>query len=203
VPPNRKRIGIRAPADAWKHLGELLEAHRRVELGYRSRGKFAAGRLPPTPSGNANVRLVSDIENSYRPDTYPAGTLRQIAGYYGVAYESMLAVLHGEADKLIPAEPVPPSMPSAPAAPGSDSRRTSQAIGEDNAPASWPHAEDIWERLYDLAVDGNSDPTGADLFGEGTDDARSWDDPRLRQLYLLRERVRYIADLRRREAGAQ
>lgn len=203
MPPNRKRIGIRAPADAWKHLGELLEAHRRVELGYRSRGKFAAGRLPPTPSGNANVRLVSDIENSYRPDTYPAGTLRQIAGYYGVAYESMLAVLHGEADKLIPAEPVPPSMPSAPAAPGSDSRRTSQAIGEDNAPASWPHAEDIWERLYDLAVDGNSDPTGADLFGEGTDDARSWDDPRLRQLYLLRERVRYIADLRRREAGAQ
>jgi hypothetical protein len=203
VPPNRKRIGIRAPADAWKHLGELLEAHRRVELGYRSRGKFAAGRLPPTPSGNANVRLVSDIENSYRPDTYPAGTLRQIAGYYGVAYESMLAVLHGEADKLIPAEPVPPSMPSAPAAPGSDSRRTSQAIGEDNAPASWPYAEDIWERLYDLAVDGNSDPTGADLFGEGTDDARSWDDPRLRQLYLLRERVRYIADLRRREAGAQ
>lgn len=203
MPPNRKRIGIRAPADAWKHLGELLEAHRRVELGYRSRGKFAAGRLPPTPSGNANVRLVSDIENSYRPDTYPAGTLRQIAGYYGVAYESMLAVLHGEADKLIPAEPVPPSMPSAPAAPGSDSRRTSQAIGEDNAPASWPYAEDIWERLYDLAVDGNSDPTGADLFGEGTDDARSWDDPRLRQLYLLRERVRYIADLRRREAGAQ
>jgi hypothetical protein len=158
VPPNRKRIGIRAPADAWKHLGELLEAHRRVELGYRSRGKFAAGRLPPTPSGNANVRLVSDIENSYRPDTYPAGTLRQIAGYYGVAYESMLAVLHGEADKLIPAEPVPPSMPSAPAAPGSDSRRTSQAIGEDNAPASWPYAEDIWERLYDLAVDGNSTP---------------------------------------------
>lgn len=203
MPPNRKRIGIRAPADAWKHLGELLEAHRRVELGYRSRGKFAAGRLPPTPSGNANVRLVSDIENSYRPDTYPAGTLRQIAGYYGVAYESMLAVLHGEADKLIPAEPVPPSMPSAPAAPGSDSRRTSQAIGEDNAPASWPYAEDIWERLYDLAVDGNSDPTGADLFGEGTDDARSWDDPRLRQLYLLRERVRYIADLRRREADAQ
>jgi hypothetical protein len=94
-------------------------------------------------------------------------------------------------------------MPSAPAAPGSDSRRTSQAIGEDNAPASWPYAEDIWERLYDLAVDGNSDPTGADLFGEGTDDARGWDDPRLRQLYLLRERVRYIADLRRREAGAQ
>jgi hypothetical protein len=128
VPPNRKRIGIRAPADAWKHLGELLEAHRRVELGYRSRGKFAAGRLPPTPSGNANVRLVSDIENSYRPDTYPAGTLRQIAGYYGVAYESMLAVLHGEADKLIPAEPVPPSMPSArplPAATAGGHRRRS------------------------------------------------------------------------------
>lgn len=190
--------------------GRCVEAPRRAPRSAPPRrarlpvpGKVRRRSAAADPSGNANVRLVSDIENSYRPDTYPAGTLRQIAGYYGVAYESMLAVLHGEADKLIPAEPVPPSMPSAPAAPGSDSRRTSQAIGEDNAPASWPYAEDIWERLYDLAVDGNSDPTGADLFGEGTDDARSWDDPRLRQLYLLRERVRYIADLRRREAGAQ
>ena len=75
--------------------------------------------------------------------------------------------------------------------------------GEDHVTARWSYAEPIWERLYDLARAGNLDPTGADLFGEGTDDARTWDDPRLRRLLPLPERVRNIADLRRREAGTR
>jgi hypothetical protein len=196
VAPNRKRHAIDAARERWLLLGELLQG-RRQELGYRHRPEFARGRLPPTEQGNPNTRLVADVEMGYR-DTFPPGTLRELARAYGVNYESAIAVLRGEADGLIPAKP---ALPPAPTTPGSDGRKASPANGEDNAAASWPYAEAIWELLYDLAVDGNSDPTGADLFGHGTDDARTWDDPRLRRLLPLRERVWNIADLCRREAG--
>jgi hypothetical protein len=197
VAPNRKRHAITAAEDRWDLLGELFQA-RRMELGYRSRRAFAEARLPRTPYGNANVRLVHDIENNLRPNSWPVGTLREIARTYQVTYDSITAVLRGEADKLNPAESNPPP---APATPGSDSRRTPPVTGEDRNTATWPYAEAIWQRLHELATAGNPDPTGADLFGEGTDDARTWDDPRLRRLWPLRERVWNIADLHRREAG--
>jgi hypothetical protein len=182
------------PRGRWQLLGELLQA-RRQELGFRSLTAFARERLAPTDSGNTNSRLVRDLENAYR-DTFPTGTLRFLARAYEVTYESVLAVLRGEADALSSADPLP-----SPSAPAGDSRRTPPVAGEDYAAASWPYAEPIWERLYDLARAGNTDPRGADLFGDGTDDARTWDDPRQQRLLSLRERVRYIADLRRREAG--
>ena len=195
--PNRKRHAIEAPDDAWKRLGELLE-YRRKQLGYQHRPAFARARLGKTPGGNLNLRMPADIEKNYRPNTYPPGTLRQLADAYRVTYESVTAVLSGEATELSPVQSAP-----APASAAHDNGggRALPTTGEDNAAASWLYAEAIWERLYDLAAGGNSDPAGADLFGEGTDDARTWDDPRLRRILPLRERVRNIADLRRREAA--
>ena len=194
---NRKRLGIQGPEDAWKRLGELLEEWRRVQLSYKFRTKFAEARLPETPDGNPNVRLVTDIENSLRPNRWPAGTLKEIAAAYGVTYESVLAVLQGEAGGLILAKTAPPP---APAAPGRNSGRTPPVTGEDKNGATWPYAEAIWQRLLELA--GNPDPTGAELFGEDTDEARIWDVPSLRQLCSVPERVWMIADLHHREAGS-
>jgi hypothetical protein len=188
-----KRPAVQANEQEWRRLGELLQL-RRSELGYQFRPAFVEAR-------GINIRRVSDIENNYRPNTFPPGSLREIAQAYQVTYDSIGALLRGEADELIPAEPAPPRASSAPTAPVGDSRATPMVTGEDDVTASWSYAEPIWERLYDLARAGNLDPTGADLFGEGTDDARTWDDPRLRRLLPLRERVRNIADLRRREAG--
>ena len=186
MPPNRKHIGITAPAAAWRQLGELLEAWRRIELGYRSRVQFASARLRATPQGNANVRLVSDIENSYRPVTYPAGTLKEIAEAYGVAYESMVAVLRGQADHLTPA--VASARQQLPAPPIDDAARTA---------ADRPYADRIWADLRAWAAKGVTDPSGAQLFGPGTPDAQAWDGTRGRM--DDGDRVWHIADLQRRD----
>ncbi len=180
--PDRRPV-IRAPEAAWHRLGELLQL-RRAELGYRRRPEFTKDR-------DINVRLVTDIENNYRPNTFLTPTLRDIAQAYAVTWDSLAGVLAGTAEKL---EPAPPPAPATQLPP---------MTGEDKNAATWPYAEAVWQRLHELASAGNPDPTGADLFGEGTDDARTWDDLRLRQLLPLRERVRNIADLRRREAGTQ
>lgn len=181
---NRKRIGITAPGDAWCRLGELLEAWRRVELGYRSRVKFAADRLPATPQGNANVRLVSDIENNYRPDTYPAGTLREIAQAYGVTYESIGAVLRRETDHLDAATPAPSR--DLPAAPMDDEHREN---------AVRPYATVIWDALLRLAGQGIASPSGVQL-GLQSGDAKVWDGSA--GAMSLADRAWLVADIQRR-----
>jgi hypothetical protein len=97
---------IQAGEEAWRRLGELLQ-RRRSDLGYRRRPAF-------TRDHGINIRLVTDIENVYRPNTFLTPTLQQIARAYAVTYDSMVAVLRGEADELAPAEPTP-SVPAAPA----------------------------------------------------------------------------------------
>jgi hypothetical protein len=184
--PNRKRIGITAPDARWKLLGDLLEAWRRTELGFRSRVQFAANRLQPTPLGNANVRLVSDIENSYRPDTYPAGTLREIAQAYGVAYESVTAVLRGEADELAAAAPPRHQLPPAPMDDG------------DRESAVRPYATRIWDALLRLAGQGIVSPTGAQL-GLDPGDAKVWDGSA--GAMSLADRAWLVADIQRRRDG--
>ena len=90
---------VRAPEEAWRRLGERLQL-RRGELGYRRRPAFCETR-------DINTRLVADIENAYRPNTFLPATLKQIAQAYEVTYDSITALLRGEADVLIPAEPAP------------------------------------------------------------------------------------------------
>src|SRR6266704_2765483 len=66
-----------APEDGRRILGELLP-QRRIELGYARRPAFARDRLPLTPMGNPNTRMLADIEKAYRK-RFPEPTLRQLA----------------------------------------------------------------------------------------------------------------------------
>jgi len=186
---NRKRIGVRAPDDRWKLLGELLEARRRVALGYQYRPAFARARLPRTPDGHENVRLVQDIENNLR-HSYPAGTLRQIAAYYAVTYDSLTAVLAGTADALVPAAPSAPAASVTQLPPMTDAARIASAR---------PYADAIQRRLRELAGQGDTDPAGNRVFPAAPDDAKAWDGIGARM--DIDDRVWFIADLQRRADG--
>jgi hypothetical protein len=63
------------------------------------------------------------------------------------------------------------------------------------------YATPIWERLLRFAAQGVTDPTGAQIFGEGTDDAKAWDG--IGRRLPVGDRVWFIADLQRRVGGAQ
>ncbi len=180
---NRKRHATVAAGGRWELLGELLQA-RRQQLGYRFRPAFARDRLPATPDGNRNVRLPADIENHYR-DTYPPGTLRLIAHAYEVTYESLTAVLAGNADRLAAVPAVPPGW-----APPMDPVR---------AASDRPWFDPVNERRVALAARGITDPAGAQMFPDSPDDAKAWDGIGAR--LPVGDRVWFIADLRRRAAA--
>jgi hypothetical protein len=171
-----RRPVVRAPEVAWQRLGELLQL-RRAELGYRRRPAF-------TREHGINIRLVTDIENAYRPNTFLTPTLREIAQAYEVTYDSVLAVLRGEADELIPAVPVPLDPPIA------DPARIA---------ADRPFFDEINERRVALAARGITDPTGAQMFPDDPQDAQAWDGIGAR--LPVRDRVWFIAELRRHEDG--
>jgi hypothetical protein len=175
-----RRPVVRAPEDAWQRLGELLQL-RRADLGYKRRPAF-------TREHGINIRLVTDIENAYRPNTFLTPTLREIALAYQVTYESVIAVLGKKADELTPAAPdrladgwQPPIADKA--------RRDADA----------PYAMEIMEQLLDLADHGVTDPSGAQVFPGAAGDAMAWDGIGAR--LDVRDRVWFIADLRRRADG--
>lgn len=179
--PNRKRHAIEAARERWLLLGELLQG-RRQELGYRFRPGFARDRLPPTDAGNPNVRLVADGEMAYR-DTFPPGTLRELARAYDVSYESVLAVLRGGADAL---EPAPRAGQVAELPPVTGARHASDR----------PWFDAINEQRVALALRGITSPSGAQMFPGSPDDAKLWDGIGARM--DIGDRVWFIADLRRR-----
>lgn len=172
-----RRPVVRAPDTGWQRLGELLQL-RRADLGYRRRPAF-------TREHGINIRLVTDIENAYRPNTFLTPTLRDIAQAYQVTYDSMLAVLAGKADELVPAGPAPAVPP-----PMADPARVN---------GNRPWFDEINERRVALAAQGVTSPSGAQMFGEGTDDAQAWDGIGAR--LDIGDRVWFIADLRRRADG--
>jgi hypothetical protein len=172
-----RRPVVRAPEDAWQRLGELLQL-RRAELGYKRRPAF-------TREHGINIRLVTDIENAYRPNTFLTPTLREIAQAYQVTYESLIAVLGKKADELTPASrPVygetPPMSP--------------ERAGSDR-----PWHKEINDRRVALAAMGVTEPDGAHMFPDAPDDAKAWDGIGAR--LDIDDRVWFIADLRRRAAG--
>ena len=178
-----RRPVVRAPEAAWKRLGELLQL-RRAELGYKRRPAF-------TREHGINIRLVTDIENAYRPNTFLTPTLREIAQAYQVTYDSVIAVLNGKADGLTAAAPAALPVPGEP--PGwmaSDEARTA---------ANRPYADRIRGRLDVLRLQGVTAPAGAQLFGEGTADARDWD--KYAGDWEPRDVVWFIADIQRRNDG--
>jgi hypothetical protein len=175
-----RRPVVRAPEAAWKRLGSLLQL-RRGELGYRRRPAF-------TRDHGINIRLVTDIENAYRPNTFLTPTLQDIAQAYQVTYESLIAVLDGTADTLTPAGPGRPDTGWAP--PTADPAR---------AASDRPYFDEINERRVALAARGITTPSGAQMFGEDTDDAKAWDG--IGDRLDVGDRVWFIADLRRRATG--
>jgi hypothetical protein len=178
-----RRPVVRAPDDAWKRLGELLQL-RRAELGYKRRPAF-------TREHGINIRLVTDIENAYRPNTFLTPTLREIAQAYRVSYDSLIAVLLGHDDELIPV--VPDRFADGPDGwqpPIADRARRD---------ADAPYAMEIMEQLLALADRGVTDPSGAQVFPGSAGDAMAWDGIGAR--LDVRDRVWFIADLRRRADG--
>jgi hypothetical protein len=185
----------------------VLLGQRRTELGYTHLPAFARARLPLTPSGNPNTRLLADIEKAYR-DNFPEVRLRQLAHAYLVAYESLVAVAHLRSRALVPVPPAGPAAPVVPAEPPgwmppmTDPARTASAR---------PYADRIWDRLRLLAIRGITDPDGTQVFlraaadprdydGIGTPaDAKAWDGTGER--LDLPGRVWLIADMQRRDAG--
>jgi hypothetical protein len=178
-----RRPVVRAPEDAWQRLGELLQL-RRAELGYRRRPAF-------TREHGINIRLVTDIENAYRPNTFLTPTLREIAQAYQVTYDSVIAVLGKKADELIPV--TPDRLAAGPDGwhpPIADRARRD---------ADAPYAMEIMERLLALADSGTIDPSGAQVFPDAPGDAKAWDGIGAR--LPVRDRVWFIADLRRLADG--
>ncbi len=178
-----RRPVVRAPEAAWRRLGELLQL-RRAELGYKRRPAF-------TREHGINTRLVTDIENAYRPNTFLTPTLREIAQAYQVSYDSLIAVLLGHDDELIPVAPDRLTD-------GPDGWRPPIA-DRARRDADTPYAMEIMKRLVELAGGGFAEPSGKQMFGEGTDDAMAWDG--IGRRMDVWDRVWFIADLRRRAAG--
>jgi hypothetical protein len=172
-----RRPAVRAPEEGWQRLGELLQL-RRAELGYRRRPAFVREH-------GINIRLVTDIENAYRPNTFLTPTLREIAQAYQVTYESLTAVLAGNAAALEPAAPEAVRLPPI----------TSPArLAADNS-----HFIAIERRLRELAAQGVTDPGGAQVFPDSPADAQAWDGIGARM--DLDDRAWLIADLQRRANG--
>ncbi len=180
-----RRPAVRAGDDKWSLLGELLQL-RREALGYRYRPGFTADR-------GINIRMVTDIENAHRPNTFSLPALQQIARAYAVTYESVTAVLKGGADELAPEEPAAPR-PAPPPDAGWLPPLPDAAIA-----AARPYADLISDRLLELALDGVADPSGEQVFGKGSRDARTWD--AISERWPLRACVWMMAYLQSGEAA--
>lgn len=96
MPSKNQRAVTGVPDERWKRLGVMLTDWREEILGYRYRTVFARER-------GIHSRFAQELENSDRPGEYTRWSLRNAARAYGVTYESILAVLAGQADSLTPA----------------------------------------------------------------------------------------------------
>jgi hypothetical protein len=185
-----RRPVIRAPEDRWRLLGELLQL-RRSELGYRRRPAFTKDR-------DINIRLVADIENAYRPNTFLNPTLQEIAQAYQVTYDSIVAVLGEKTGRLTP---VLPAVPQA-AGPGSAlmdaDRPPPPMLNEARIAADRPYYERIMGRVDLLRGQGIADPAGTQVFPDSPVDGKDWDDAAAR--WDISDRAWMIADLQRRAA---
>jgi hypothetical protein len=166
------------PHDRRVELGKLLEA-RRGELGYESRPAFEKGT-------GLNTRLAADVEKGYR-DNFKPDTIGRIARAYQVTPASIARYLDGHGEGLENAVTLPPA-----------ARGELPAwMTEDEKYRLGHFADEIWMRL----VARGENASGADLFGEGTPDARTWDAFRARRAWSLPEMVGMLADVHYREAG--
>ena len=170
------KLTIRAAAE---RIGLSTEQWGYIERGYRP----ARAGEPP------------------RPFSPPAATLAKMAhalritperleseGQRPDAAEILREILHREVEAADAATPAALPVPAGP--PG--------WMAEDAArsAANRPYADRIRGALDLLRIQGVTDPTGEQLFGEGTADAQDWD--KYADDWDIRDRVWFIADLQRR-----
>lgn len=107
--------------------------------------------------------------------------LRDVAeAAYKVTYESVLDVLNEDGDLVAepgtPAHRPPRSRRPAAEVPAVDPAEAAEAaFGAVGVARARPHATEIFLRLRDLAAEGITKPTGQQMFGGASRDARSWD----------------------------
>lgn len=154
-------------------------------LGYRHMPAFTQDR-------GINSRLAGDVEKGRR-DTYTFPSLEDIARAYGVTYDSMLNVVWSGAGELVPAGPR--ALPSAP----QDDDAGQPGWPPERVAANRRYYDEINERRFALAAQGIIDPTGEQMFPGAPDDAKAWDG--IGRRLPVGDRVWFIADLRRWEAG--
>ena len=185
----------------WVRLGELLQERRERELDPRwyNRDAFAA-------ETGVNLRLAQEIERNKRENITPVMLRDVIAPGYQVTFESVEAVRDEVPGADLEAAPGSPPRRLRAATPGPGATRGPAApagfVSDEMIASARPHADEIWQRLRDLALRGIADPSGAELFGDSDDDAADWDRYGRRGLPVL-ERVWLIAALRAREVAAR
>ena len=180
----------KAPRESRIRLGELL-FRRREELGFGdSRPRFYRAT-------GVNRRYADDLENARRSN-FDEPFLRMAARGYAVAYESVIDVAWGKADKLTP--DAPSALPAGRdrLADGPDGWQPPVA-DKARRDADAPYAAPILTRLVKLADAGVIDPTGEQVFPGAPADAKAWDSDVGRRLPPP-DRAWFIAIVHRWEA---
>ena len=179
----------------WERLAGFVR-ERRTDLGMTQEDARAAGG-PST----ATMRLIEGaLQESYQPST-----LRDLEKVLRWERGSAAQILAGGDPVPLGGEPEPlpepghharHRAPEAPAAqwlpPLPDSATIERAR---------PHADAIWQRLRQLALQGIADPSGELMFPGDEADAADWD--RRAGLLSLEERVWLIAAIRAREEARE
>jgi hypothetical protein len=189
----RQGVGIGDRED-WIRLGQLMR-RRRGQLGYQYRNRFAADRARLLGQPALSVKNMIEIEEpppARRPGSWMQETLERIALFYDTTFDSMMAVVRGEASHL--------DAPEAGPGPGP---MTDHARRQ----AAWPNAMRIWQDMSDYQQahprTEREDIPGAALFGKGSWYASTWDDPLLRESFTFEERIWLIADAQARQESRQ
>jgi transcriptional regulator with XRE-family HTH domain len=187
------------PSPDYARLGRYVR-ERREQLGLTQ--EEVAGRGGPS---TATLRLIENVTGTgYRPKS-----LRQLADALRWTADSPHAVLYGgepkERDAASQGQPAPASVTTSPpgpaAVPGRDVTIAGPpALGIDTLSVQKKlseHDQRLEAEFLSLAariaaaLEQNPAATGADIFGEGTDLARTWD----AKGYRTETRLALMADL--------
>jgi hypothetical protein len=203
-----------ADAGTYRRLDESLKAHRGDEKAYARLGAQMRARrhLLDPRFGNRRLfvreRLVSlglketaayklayDLEQGTLQGRggFSAGNMLVLAQAYGTTADSVIRVLGGGELGPLPesgrhARQRTPETPGGQWLPPLDSGTIDQAR---------PHADAIWMRLRELALQGIANPSGGEVLPGDYADASDWD--RRAGTFSVEERIWLTATLRARE----
>jgi len=191
----------RGDEKAYARLGAQMRARRHLlDPRFGNRRLFVRERLVPLGlKETAAYKLAYDLEQGTLQGRggFSAGNMLALAQAYGTTADAVIGVLDGDELGPLPeagrhARQRAPGAPAAPWLPPLDSGTIERAR---------PHADAIWQRLRQLALQGVAEPSGELMFPGDADAAADWD--RRAGLLSLEERVWLIAAIRAREEAQQ